>query len=132
MIQVVGRQGSGKTLTLTRAVRELHRRGRKIAVVKHSHHSLDLRGKDTDRFVRSGADAVIFAASRTVAFLPVDALRFARALPVDVILVEGYHGRRLGRRFEARTPRDATRLSREIAGYVDERLARGVPRARRR
>ncbi|MGI0068146.1 MAG: molybdopterin-guanine dinucleotide biosynthesis protein MobB [Thermoplasmata archaeon] len=132
IVQVVGRQGSGKPLALTRALRELRRRGARVAVLKHSHHSLDLRGKDTDRLVRSGADAVVFASSRTIAFVPGDAVRFARSLPVDVVLVEVYHGRHIGRRWEVRAPGDATRLAHEIVSYVAGRLPSRLRPVRRR
>jgi molybdopterin-guanine dinucleotide biosynthesis protein MobB len=98
-------------------------------VLKHSHHPVDLRGTDTDRLARSGAEAVIFASDRTVAFLPTDGLELARGLASDVLLVEGYHARRLGRRYEVRTPSEARGVAAEIVRYV---LERGGRRARPR
>jgi molybdopterin-guanine dinucleotide biosynthesis adapter protein len=127
VVQLVGTHRSGKTLALTKVVRALRRSGRTVAVLKHSHHRLDLPGTDTDRYVRSHADAVVFASHRTVAFLPDDALRFASRLPVDVLLVEGYHRRRLGRRFEISDAREASPVARAILEYI-----RSIPRRPRR
>ena len=130
VVQLVGTHRSGKTLTLTRVVRALRRSGRSVAVLKHSHHRIDLRGTDTDRFARSGADAVVFASGRTVAFLPDDPVRFATFLPVDVQLVEGFHRRRLGRRFLISRPTDSDAVARAILNYV--RMAVAPPRRGRR
>jgi molybdopterin-guanine dinucleotide biosynthesis adapter protein len=130
VVQLVGTHRSGKTLTLTTVVRALRRSGRTVAVLKHSHHRLDLPGSDTDRYVRSRADAVVFASHRTVAFLPDDAVRFASRLPVDVLLVEGFHLRRLGRRFRIDRPAEAPSVARSILAYV--RSAPVRPRRRRR
>jgi molybdopterin-guanine dinucleotide biosynthesis adapter protein len=132
VVQLVGTHRSGKTLALTKVVRALRRTGRTVAVLKHSHHRLDLPGTDTDRYVRSRADAVVFASHRTVAFLPDDAVRFARRLPVDVLLVEGFHLRRLGHRFRIEHPDEATAVARAIVDYVrsaspDPRRTRRVP-----
>jgi molybdopterin-guanine dinucleotide biosynthesis adapter protein len=132
VVQLVGTHRSGKTLTLTTVVRALRRSGRTVAVLKHSHHRMDLPGTDTDRYVRSGAHAVVFASHRTVAFLPGDALLFARRLPVDVLLVEGYHRRRLGRRFEIADAKDAPALARTILAYIRTSSSGGRRRRRGR
>ncbi len=130
VVQVVGTHGAGKTLALTKVLRYLQRHGRSVAVLKHSHHAIDLPGSDTDRLVRAGARAVVFASDRTVAFLPDDPIELALAQPVDVVLVEGYHRRRLGRRFRVRDPADAGRVAREIAEYLESALP--TVRTRRR
>jgi molybdopterin-guanine dinucleotide biosynthesis adapter protein len=118
IVQLVGTHRSGKTLALTSVVRSLRRSGRTVAVLKHSHHRLDLPGTDTDRYVRSRANAVVFASHRTVAFLPDDPVHFASELPVDVLLVEGFHQRRLGRRFRIERPEDAPAVARAILDYL--------------
>ncbi len=127
IVQLVGTHRSGKTLALTRVVRALHRSGRTVAVLKHSHHRLDLPGTDTDRYVRSRADAVVFASHRTVAFLPEDAVGFARRLPVDVLLVEGFHRRRLGRRFRISRASEAIPVARAILSYLRATLPARSP-----
>jgi len=134
VVQLVGSHGSGKTVALTRVVRRLRRSGWRVTVLKHSHHAIDLRGTDTDRYRRSGANAVVFAGRDSVAFLDGDPLRFARSLPSDVLLIEGYHARRLGRRFRIDGPHDVDRIVREIRAYLERKLRGPSPRrpARRR
>jgi molybdopterin-guanine dinucleotide biosynthesis adapter protein len=119
IIQVVGRSGSGKTLTLVSAIGRLRRRGLRVAVLKHSHHPMDLPGKDTSRLRRGGADLVLFSSDRTVVIGDWDPIRLLPLLPVDVVLVEGYHGRRLSPlRFVVRNPEDARRVARAIVSSV--------------
>lgn len=96
VVQVVGESGSGKTRVIERAVRSLVRRHLRVAVVKHSHHTPDLAGKDTSRFARAGADIVLFASDPSFAVFRGDVGLLVRALPVDVVLVEGYSRRRWG------------------------------------
>lgn len=49
---------AGKTTVGTLLVNELIRRGFKVAVIKHSHSRLSIR-KDTGKYLRSGAEAVV-------------------------------------------------------------------------
>jgi len=124
IVQLVGSHRSGKTLTLTRVVRALRRRRLSVVVVKHSHHRIDLAGTDTDRYARSGATAVFFASDRTVGFLPGSALAWARRLRPDVVLIEGDHRHRRGRRFVIGEPAASAALAREIVAFVTERSPR--------
>jgi molybdopterin-guanine dinucleotide biosynthesis protein B len=57
IISVVGKSDSGKTTLLEGLIAELNRRGRRVAIVKHSHHAddLDTHAKDTWRFTRAGS-----------------------------------------------------------------------------
>lgn len=66
VIGVVGGKKSGKTTTIEILTRELTKRGYKIAVAKHipeSNFTLDTVGKDTWRFVQSGAKTVVAASA---------------------------------------------------------------------
>lgn len=58
---ICGYSGSGKSTVIESVVQTLVGRGLKVAVVKHDVHGLniDKEGKDTDRFFRAGADAII-------------------------------------------------------------------------
>lgn len=58
IISIVGKSGSGKTTLLEKLIAELKRRGRKVAIVKHSHHAsdIDTADKDTWRFTRAGSE----------------------------------------------------------------------------
>jgi molybdopterin-guanine dinucleotide biosynthesis protein MobB len=57
IISIVGKSSSGKTTLLEGLIGELQRRGRRVAIVKHSHHpdALDTPSKDTWRFTKAGS-----------------------------------------------------------------------------
>jgi len=111
VIQVVGDSGSGKTLVVERSVRRLRARGLSVAVVKHSHHSPDLRGKDSDRFTRAGARVVLFAGPASFVTFRGNPQLLVGTLPVDVVLVEGYSRRSFGPlRFRIRRSSEVPRL----------------------
>ncbi|MCX7682907.1 MAG: molybdopterin-guanine dinucleotide biosynthesis protein B [Anaerolineae bacterium] len=91
LIGIVGYKNSGKTTLVARLARALLGRGYRVAVVKHTHHPIDLPGKDT---------AVLREAAGQVALLsPTGAAIFweetkslqeiTRYLDAQVVLVEG-------------------------------------------
>ncbi len=109
IIQVVGASGSGKSLVIERAVRRLAARGLAVGVVKHSHHSPDLSGKDSARFAKAGASVVLFASDRSFVTFRGRTEDLVPALPVDVVLVEGYSRRTFGGlRLRMQGPEDAS------------------------
>jgi molybdopterin-guanine dinucleotide biosynthesis adapter protein len=57
VISVVGHSGAGKTTLVEQLIRELCRRGVKVATIKHAHHKveLDTPGKDSYRYKDAGA-----------------------------------------------------------------------------
>ena len=63
VITVQGPSGSGKTTLIERVVARLRARGLSVGVMKHAHEglTLDRRGKDSQRFWTSGAQAVLVA-----------------------------------------------------------------------
>lgn len=70
VIAVVGSKSSGKTTTIEILTKELVKRGYKIAAVKHipeKDFTIDMKGKDTWRFARSGATKIISVASNEIA-----------------------------------------------------------------
>jgi molybdopterin-guanine dinucleotide biosynthesis protein MobB len=87
VIAFVGRSKSGKTTLLEKLIRELGRRGYRVAAVKHTAHPIepDAPGKDTYRFAQAGAVQVILAAPEMTLE---EAL--AGVQDVDLALVEGY------------------------------------------
>jgi formylmethanofuran dehydrogenase subunit E len=91
----VGRSGSGKTTLIERLVPELLARGLRIAVVKHSHHTveMDRPGKDSWRFREAGAEHV-FLLTPERAYLQTTPLNEASNLDtfvqdVDLVIHEG-------------------------------------------
>lgn len=100
VVGVSGYSGSGKTTLIEKLLPDLKKQGLTVGVVKHIHHELeiDVKGKDTDRFFRAGADYV-FAHDANQGFLRgryreaelCDILdTFPRGL--DLIIVEGHKG----------------------------------------
>lgn len=101
MLSFIGASGSGKTTLLVKLIAELSRRGLCVGAVKHSRRdfTLDIEGKDSDRFRRAGAGTVLLVSPRSIG-LVADAPRgFSprRAAAVffsgaDIVLVEGWKG----------------------------------------
>jgi molybdopterin-guanine dinucleotide biosynthesis protein MobB len=98
IIGISAYSGSGKTTLIEKILPLLKRQGLSVGIIKHSHHklSIDVKGKDTDRFFRAGADYV-FAHDAEQVFMrsgyengtpPELAGIFPRAL--DLIIVEGH------------------------------------------
>lgn len=100
VLGVVGWSGSGKTTLLEYLVTELAARGRRINIVKHSHHDILLEPphKDSARLRMAGAAEVMIASPYRVAVMrelrgapePTLAEQLASLGPADLTLVEGY------------------------------------------
>ncbi len=97
-IAVAGPSGSGKTQLICRLLEWFAGRGRRVAVLKHTHKpGVGDEGKDTWRFRQAGAPLVGLAApglwqvTQCLAEDPPLAALVARLAPeVDLVLVEGY------------------------------------------
>ena len=69
-IAVVGTKKSGKTTTTENLIRELTKKGYKVAAIKHipePDFTIDTPGKDTWRYAQAGAKTVISVAANEVA-----------------------------------------------------------------
>jgi molybdopterin-guanine dinucleotide biosynthesis protein MobB len=65
IISVVGLKDAGKTTLIVALAREIQRRGRKVATIKHSSHPADVDRQGTDswrHFHEANADGVLIAA----------------------------------------------------------------------
>jgi len=95
-LAVSGWSGSGKTTLIESVVAGLVSDGLRVAVVKHSHHGLqlDTPGKDTDRFFQAGADVLAHDSDQAVLRAHGAASladRLARLGPgYDLAIVEGH------------------------------------------
>lgn len=98
IVSVVGRSDSGKTTLICGLVRELKRRGWKVATIKHDVHGfeMDKPGKDTWKHAEAGADTVVISSPWKMAMiekvteeLSLDQL-VERISNVDIIISEGY------------------------------------------
>lgn len=85
VIAVVGSKNSGKTATIEVLIRELTKRGYKIAAIKHipePNFTIDTVGKDTWRFAKSGAKTILSVASNEIATIE----KIEKTLSLDEIL----------------------------------------------
>ncbi|WP_406608642.1 molybdopterin-guanine dinucleotide biosynthesis protein B [Agarivorans sp. JK6] len=63
IIALAGYSGSGKTTLLSQLIPLLKAQGLSVAVIKHSHHAIELDkpGKDSHKFAEAGAEQVILS-----------------------------------------------------------------------
>jgi molybdopterin-guanine dinucleotide biosynthesis protein MobB len=98
IVGIAGYSGAGKTTLIEKILPVLKGQGLAVGIIKHIHHDLtvDIKGKDTDRFYRAGAD-VVYAHDQEEGFLRFRANdggmvdipdKFSRGL--DLIIVEGH------------------------------------------
>ncbi len=71
VVGFAGYSGSGKTTLVEALIPQLKRRGLRVSVVKHAHHSFDIdhAGKDTRRHREAGAFEVVVASDRRLALV---------------------------------------------------------------
>lgn len=98
VISVVGISNVGKTTLMVKLIRELKRRGYRVATIKHDVHGfqMDTPGKDSWKHAEAGSDCVVVASPNGLAMirrldreLTLDEI--VATLPdVDIVLTEGY------------------------------------------
>lgn len=97
--------GTGKTALLEKLIPLLKKRRLRLALLKHAHHDFDIDqpGKDSYTLRKAGADQVLIASRRRVAFIReqaetsreprlADVLHCLDTRTLDLILVEGFKG----------------------------------------
>ena len=99
VVAVVGTKKSGKTTTIENLIRELTKKGYKVAAIKHVSEpkfSIDTPGKDTWRFSQAGAKTIVSIAANEIATIekiPIDEVKMEGLLRKctgnDVVLIEG-------------------------------------------
>ena len=95
--------GTGKTTLLTKILPMLRKRGVRVAVIKHAHHTFDLDypGKDSYELRKAGATQMLVASRQRLAVIreyeperaePLldDALAAIDASLTDLVLIEGF------------------------------------------
>lgn len=98
----VAASGTGKTTLLSRIIPLLRARGLRCAVIKHSHHDIEIDrpGKDSHRLRESGAGQVILASPHRTFWVQegdgvseprlADLLDRLDSATLDLVLVEGF------------------------------------------
>ncbi|MFC0349643.1 molybdopterin-guanine dinucleotide biosynthesis protein B [Undibacterium danionis] len=100
LLGVVGWSGSGKTSLLEKLLTGLTAHGKRVNLVKHSHHDviLEPEHKDSARLRRAGAQEVLLASPFRYAIVhelsatpePDLSELLTRLAPADLTLIEGY------------------------------------------
>lgn len=102
VVSVIGRKNSGKTRLMIALLREMRRRGYRVASIKHGHHSFetDEKGRDSWRHFNEGhAEATLMAGEGKIALVmrmegepdPERLVRdFLGGRGYDLVLIEGY------------------------------------------
>ncbi|NIA07749.1 MAG: molybdopterin-guanine dinucleotide biosynthesis protein B [Actinobacteria bacterium] len=100
VMAICGWSGAGKTTLIEQIIPPLHKKGLKVAVVKHDTHGIDVDrpGKDSDRFFRAGADVVLQGPQQELLRLHQNDSESLRRILTqlaeryDLVLVEGHKG----------------------------------------
>lgn len=99
IIGICGYSGSGKTTLLKQLLPLLKQAGIRVAVIKHSHHDMeiDIPGKDSYELRHAGAEQTIVACDKRWALIhetpkqPVNLATLVQQFhDVDLVLVEGF------------------------------------------
>jgi len=95
-----GWSGSGKTTLIEQLIPRLVKRGLKVSLIKHAHHSFDVDqpGKDSYRHRHAGAAEVLVTSSRRWVLMhelrgerePSIEEQMQHLSPCDLLLVEGF------------------------------------------
>jgi len=99
VVSIVGKSNSGKTTLIEKMIRELVRRGYRVATIKHNRHGfeIDHEGKDSWRHKRAGARTTVMASPLCVAVvedvdqdLDIGELVDRYIRNADIVLSEGF------------------------------------------
>jgi len=95
-----GWSGSGKTTLIEQLIPHFTRRGLKVSLIKHAHHTFDVDhpGKDSYRHRQAGASEILVTSSRRWVLMhelrgahePSFEEQVKRISPCDLLLVEGF------------------------------------------
>jgi molybdopterin-guanine dinucleotide biosynthesis protein B len=97
-VSIVGHSNSGKTTLMEHLIRELRKRDRRLAAVKHAHEDFDLDrpGKDSYRLAQAGCEAIALLGARRSALIRTheagytyDDLLDLAGSEADIVLIEG-------------------------------------------
>jgi molybdopterin-guanine dinucleotide biosynthesis protein B len=96
ILGIAGTKNTGKTTLTTRIVTELVKRGYKVGTIKHTHHDLDIKGKDTWKHREAGAELVVGSGEST-SFLINEKMDLEKILrkikclqELDYVIIEGF------------------------------------------
>lgn len=96
ILGVAGTKNTGKTTLVALIVSALVKRGYQVGTIKHTHHDLDLEGKDTWKHRKAGAELVVGSGESTTFIINekmdlediLKDIKFMRDL--DYLIIEGF------------------------------------------
>lgn len=96
ILGVAGTKNTGKTTLVTLIVSELVKRGYQVGTIKHTHHDLDMEGKDTWKHKKAGAELVVGSGDSTAFIIRgrmdlekiLKNIKFLKEL--DYVIIEGF------------------------------------------
>ncbi|MDR2708146.1 MAG: molybdopterin-guanine dinucleotide biosynthesis protein B [Nitrososphaerota archaeon] len=104
VVAVIGRSGSGKTVTIEYLIKQFSVEGYRVGAVKHIHHrgfTVDTEGKNTWRYAKAGAKVIVAISPDETAIIKKTSSEVGRFDDVlemlkkedslDIVFVEGYH-----------------------------------------
>jgi molybdopterin-guanine dinucleotide biosynthesis protein B len=145
-IAVVGSKKSGKTRIIETLTRELTRRQRNVAVLKHIpeiNFTIDTKGKDTWRFAKAGATKIISVSSNEIATIEKTATEnlslrklLEKSRGSDIVFIEGFRNlvsknKQIGKIVLVRSPQEAEesmKAFRPILAFAGEGPMENLPR----
>ena len=98
IVSIVGKKNTGKTTLSTKIIRELTKRGYKVASIKHSHHTIEMDKKNTDTWKHKQAGSEIVTGIGSTTFFnikqnmdPDRILYLIKHLDnIDYVIIEGF------------------------------------------
>lgn len=128
VVAFAGLSGSGKTTAIAALVEHFVARGKRVGVIKHTHHQINEQHRgDTAEFRRAGAEPVVLAGDReAVVFANSGTRRIRYDEPQqllsqfdnnDVVFIEGFKSVRAWRRIELTS--DQRRTTQELLAILD-------------
>jgi molybdopterin-guanine dinucleotide biosynthesis protein B len=120
VFQVFGKKDSGKTTAIEIAIKKLVEKGYYVAAIKHSHHIINSKNKDTMKFEKAGARIVIFHSNDCALFFECTNNDYISLIPADVILIEGFKNVNIGKKFEIKSVDEAEYIANQIVEEAKE------------
>ncbi len=97
ILGVAGTKNTGKTTLVTLIVSELVKRGYQVGTIKHTHHDLDMEGKDTWKHRKAGAELVVGSSEESTTFIMGGRMDLEKILKsirylmeLDFVIIEGF------------------------------------------
>jgi len=89
-------KGYGKTKLIEEIITKAKQEGYRIAVIKHAHKEIDIKGKDSQRYIKAGADSVMLISEKLQAifvkkgYVSLENILASFNIKEPLVLIEGF------------------------------------------